>query len=285
MSIIQIIRLLNVPELLGFADTGLDDMDMDANGNAYISDGLNRRIYKVLTEEASSDPIDISSAISLCQEGECCLNLSVASDSAFYVVDPVREVVVRYDGSGNSMGEFYTPGVLSLCCGPENLIYVLLDDEGTERINSYDDFGFQIGSLAAPPRPRKGIDCSLTKIAADPEGNVYVTYGMPPYSIWKVNADGSGIDTWSKEFDHPEDAVLIADIAFDASAGILWALLAYKHFGQQILDAFTPEGEHLGSVEIPHTVNLYSEICSTGNSHLYLLDTGSGDLVQILATV
>ena len=278
MSRLEVVRLLNIPDLLGRPDAGLDDIDADSLGNIYISDGLNRRVYKVLSDGESFDSFDLSQAIPL-GNGDSILNLSILPDSTFCVADPMMEMIIRYDEQGFYTGEFTAPGVLSLCQGPEGSLYVLSDDEDIERIFRYDDFGFQIDTLAAPARHRGKLDSSLAKIASDSEGNVFVSYGMPPYRIWKVRADGSEIDAWGMESDHPEDAVLIADIAFDSGSGILWALLACKRFGQQLLDAFSPNGEHLGSVEIPHSKNLYGAICIPGGSHICLLDTGAGDLL------
>lgn len=283
MSDVRIISRLNVPELLGLADAGLDDADVDAAGNVYVSDGVNGRVYK-LSPSGSVDAYSVIRPVAG-EEEESSLNLAVAPDATFCLADIRNELVARYDESGKFAGEFPAPGVLSLCRGPEGLIYVLSSVEGVEQINVYDQLGGLIDTLPAPVRHRARLESGLVNLDCDPEGNIYVSYGMPPYRIWKVASDGSDIDVWSRALDFPEDAVLIADIALDPASGILWALLACKRFGQQLLDAFSPDGEFLGTLAIPHSQSLYGVICSPGGSELCLLDTGAGpgagDLMRI----
>ena len=284
MSAVEVVWRLNIPELLGLAYVGLDDAGVDADGNVYVSDGTNGRVYKFQPDGVCVDAFSVV-ASDCTGESVCGLNLAVAPDSTFYLADAANDAVIRYDEYGGFAGEFAAPGALSLCRGSQGLIYVFTNAEGIERINSYDSLGALVDTIPAPARHRAHLDPGLVNLDSDFEGNVYVSYGMPPYRIWKVKADGSGIDTWGRAMDYPEDAILIADIAFDQASGVLWTLLACKQFGRQMLDSFGPDGEFLGTVEIPQSEHLYSVICAAGESDLYLLDTGtspgSGDLMRI----
>jgi sugar lactone lactonase YvrE len=289
VSTVEVTWHLNLPELLGLPDAGLDDADVDERGNVFVSDGLNGRVYKLRPGGGSLDAFDVIRPHPVGEEEECSLNLAVSPDSTFCLADSGGEVIARYDGAGNSVGEFAAPGALSLCRGPDGLIYVLSSVEGIEKIDVYDELGSLVDTLPAPARHRAHLDPSMANLDSDPDGNVYVSYGMPPYRIWRVSADGSGTDRWSRPIDFPEDAVLIADIALDPTSRVLWALLACKQAGRQVLDAFGPDGEYLGSAEIPHSESLYGVICAAGGSGLCLLDTGSsrgaGDLMGISVSV
>jgi len=285
LSAVEVTWRLNVPELLGITDAGLDDADVDARGDVYVSDGLNGRVYKFRPGEGLVDVFSVIRSLPVGEEEESSLNLAVAPDSAFCLADARREAVIRYDENGACMGEFAAPGVLSLCCGPDGILYALSNAEGIERINCYDRIGNLANTLPAPARHRARLDPGLVNMESDSEGNIYLSYGMPPYRVWKVKADGSGLDAWGRQIEHPEDAILIADIALDQSANVLWALLASRRFGRQMLDAFSPEGEFLGTVEIPHSESLYGVICAPGGSDLCLLDTANGDLVRIAVSL
>ncbi len=156
---------------------------------------------------------------------------------------------------------------------------------GTERINCHDPIGDLVEILPAPARHRTRLDPELVNLEADPEGRIYVSYGMPPYQIWRVSSGRSEIEAWGRDVDYTEDAVLIADIAFEPAASIVWVLLACRKSGRQVLDAFSAAGEHLGSVGAPLEQNLYSGVCAAGDGCLYLLGgaagPGGGDLVRI----
>ena len=288
MSTSEVTWRINIAELFGLGDAGLDDADVDAQGSVYVSDGVNGRVYKFQKDGVSMDSFSVIRPAPLDDE-ESSLNIAVAPDSAFCVSDAGRERVFRYDDAGEFTGEFSTPGVLCLCRGPEGTVFVLSNAEGIERINSYDQLGSLIGTLPAPTRHRTYLDPGLVNLDADAEGNIYVSYAMPPYRIWKVKADGSNIDIWNKEMDFPEDAVLIADIALDQAAGVLWVLLACKQYGRQMLDAFNLAGDFIGTVEIPHNEALYNIICPAGESELYLLDaftgSGTGNLTRISVAI
>ncbi|HUV05121.1 MAG TPA: hypothetical protein VMX94_08435 [Armatimonadota bacterium] len=286
MGTVEVTWRLNVPEFLGLADVGLDDADVDAHGEVYVSDGLNGRVYKFRAGEGLLDVFSVIQPLCIA-ERECSLNVAVAADSTFCLADAHREVVIRYDEAGACIAEFAAPGVLSLCCGPDSTIYVLSSAEGVELINCYDEIGNLVNTLPAPARHRARLDPSLVNLESDSEGSIYVSYGMPPYRVWKVKADGSEVAAWGRRIEHPEDAVLIADIALDTqnSSDVLWVLLASKRFGRQMLDAFTPEGEFLGTLEIPHSDSMYGVVCASGGSDLCLLDTANGDLVRIAVSL
>jgi hypothetical protein len=278
---------LNLPQVLGLADASFDDADVDAAGNIYISDSINCRIYKLGPDGSHSDTFSIACHASD-EAGLPCMNLAAAPDSTIFVADQGRQSVIRYNDTGQYAGEFPSPGALSLCYGPNNLVHVLSNADDIERIDSYDIFGGQIGALPAPARCRARLDPSLVNLDADSkEGCVYVSYGMPPYRIWKVKADGSEMDVLGRSIDYPEDAVLISDIAVD-SAGVLWVLLACRHAGRQVLDAFGRDGSFLGTFQTPHSDNLYGVLCASEDCGLLLLNTGAvpgmGDLLCIATT-
>jgi len=285
LGAVEILWRMSIPELFGLADAGLDDADVDRDCNLYVSDGMNGRVYK-LQPDGEFDTFSVI-RMRASEAGEGSLNLAVASDSSFCVADADGGSVIRYNERGEHLGEFPAPGILSLCQGHEGLLYVLSSVEGAEQINIYDQLGIPIETLPAPVRHRARLDPGLVNLDCDRDGNVYVSYGMPPYRIWKVS--GSEIETWSRGMDHPEDAVLIADIAVDSDAGVLWSLLARKESGRQMLDAFSLDGEFLGTTLIPHSRSLYGVICATGGSELYLLDTssgpGAGEVLRLLVSV
>lgn len=281
MSAIEVIRRLNIPELFNLADFSLDDADANGEG-VYVSDSANGCVYKIENSAAVSERFSVGYPASDENPGGS-INLAVASDSILYVADTDRELVTRYSHKGEFVSEFTVPGVLSLCHGPDGLIYALSNDEGIERISSYDQLG-PVDTFAAPARYRAHLDATLVNLDSDPDGNLYVSYGMPPYRIWKVRAGGGEMETWGRALDYPEDAILIADIALDASSGVLWVLLACKEHGLQMLDAFNLDGEFLGTLSIPYSSNLYGVLCAS-EAGIYLLDTGSGDLVQASASL
>lgn len=278
----DILWSVNIPQSLGLVDGALDDVDVDADGSIYISDGINGRVYKFEDDGSTSDIFSVIRPVSWGGE-ELSLNLAVAEDSSFYIADAAAGIVARYNEFGNPLGEFKAPGILSLCAGPEGLVYALSNYEGAEHIHVYDQIGSLMDTLPAPPRHRAYIDVGLVNMDSDAEGNVYVSYGMPPYRIWKVNPVNAEMHTWEKDMDYPEDAVLISDITVDHSTGILWVLLAFRRAGRQVLDAFSPNGEFLGTMDVPHAENLYGVICSSIESRLFLLNTstgpGGGDLI------
>lgn len=276
----KIAWLRNVPELLGLADFGFDDADTDRSGNIYISDSVNSRVYRFRCDGSLDDAFPVANS-----PEESSLNLAVSQDGDFYLAHTSSETVRRYDAQGRLLGEFSVPGVLALCKGAEGLIYVLSNEDGTEQISVCDPLGWIIEKLPAPPRYRAILDPTLANLDADAHGNIYVTYGMPPYQIWKVHPGGSSADAWSRPLDHPEDAVLISDIAFDPAANVVWILLARREAGRQQLDAFGIDGEFVGSSPIPHSDSLYGIVCSSGDGYLYLLETSNSPGAGVLARV
>ena len=262
---------LNIPELFDLPDAGLDDAGVDGAGNLLISDGSTGRVYKI-SPDNEFDMFPVIRSVGP-GEKESSLNIAVGPDSSFCLADAWRETVIRYGPSGEYLGEFSVPGALTICRGPDCL-YALCTLEDGEVIGVYDEFGFPMDILPAPPRQRGRLDPSIVSMDCDPAGNVYISYGVPPYQIWKVTADG--LQTWGQDTDYPDSAILIADIAVDQAAGTLWALLACRTSGRQIVDAFTLHGEFLGARAIPHSEPLYGVICPAGNCGLYLIDTGTG---------
>ena len=281
MKNMQAVCRLNISELFDLPDAGLDDADIDAAGNLLISDGSNGRVYK-LTPDNEFDifPVIRSAGPEAKESG---LNIAVAPDSSFCLSDAWREIVVRYGPCGEYLGELPVPGLLTICRGPQCL-YALCTMEDTEEIGIYDELGLMVDRLVAPPRERTRLDPNIVSMDSDPDGNVYVCYGMPPYQIWKATADG--FEAWSQDMDYPDDAILIADIAVDAASSTLWALLACRKSGRQVVDAFSLDGEFLGTYAVPHSETLYGVICPAANSELYLIDTGtgpgSGEVLRIL---
>jgi hypothetical protein len=276
----EVAWLRNIPELLGLSDFALDDADIDGYGNIYISDCVNGQVYRFKPDGSLDDVFAIEVS-----PNELSLNLAVTLEGDFYLAYALSERVVRYDSKGNFLGEFAVPGILTLCRAPEGLIYVLASEDEREEIRVCDPLGWVIETLPAPPRHRSFLDPGLTNLDADAEGNIYVSYGMPPYCVWKVRPDGFLAGTWSRPIDHPEDAVLISDIAFDPLARVVRVLLARRESGLQELDAFNLEGEFLGVSRIPHSDSLYGVICASPDGTLYLLETanspGSGILAQL----
>ena len=281
MNAMRTVCRLSIPMLFDVPDAGLDDAGVDGAGNLLVSDGSNGRVYKI-TPDNQFDVVETIQSTGP-EERESSLSIAVAPDSSFCLSDAWRDIVVRYGPRGEYLGELPIEGLLTICRGPECL-YALCCVDGEERIGIYDEFGFLAETLPAPARYTARLVPGIVSMDSDPDGNVYLCYGMPPYRIWKVNADGC--QTWTQEMDYPDDAILIADIAVDAESRTLWALLACKRSGRQVLDAFSLDGEFLGSYAVPHSEALYGAICSAGNSEFCLLDTGagptSGEVLRIL---
>ncbi|MHB0912382.1 MAG: NHL repeat-containing protein [Armatimonadota bacterium] len=273
MNPARVVWRLSIPEILDLASFGLDDADTDELGNIYIADGANGRVYKFAPNSVLLNIFDMP------RSGNCCSNLAVLPDSAFAVSDPDSGAVRLYDPWGAPSGEIWAPGVLNVCSG-DNRLYVFSRAEGMERIDCYDPAGDLLDVLQVPGGTQ--ADAGLVNIDSDSEGNVYASCGMPPYRVWRVRADSPKTVILEREVDHPEDAILIADIAVDDS-GTLWALLAYKEHGLQVLDRFAPDGAYLGSAGAARTENMYGAICSAGEGDLYLLDTEEGELVRVSA--
>ncbi|MHB1001529.1 MAG: NHL repeat-containing protein [Armatimonadota bacterium] len=264
---------LNIPSLLGLTDAGMDDADVDAAGNIFVSDGLNGRVYRLQPDGSNFESFSIAHLNTL--DSDASINIAAACNSSFYVADPSTEVVARYDENGRMVGEFGVPGVLCLCSGPDDLIYVFSREDDTEQINSYDQLGSIVSTITAPVREGAHLDSSLVNMDADLQGNVYVSYSTPPYRIWKQNLETEETITIGRTLDVPDNTILIADITVDRTANILWVLLAFRESGRQMIDAFNTDGEYIGSLQIPRSDNLY-EIACAANSSIYLLDTGSG---------
>jgi hypothetical protein len=252
----------------------LDDIAVDKAGNVFVVDSMNKSIYKL---SSSSILIESYAVAAGSSEDTSFLKLTVHPDSSFWVADITAGSVVRYAETGNLANEYWTPGILALCQGPNALTYVLSETDGMCRIDAYDTEGTIVDVLPAPKRDRVDVDPSLISMAADSHGNVYISHGMTPYTIWKVWADGSGMVAIGREIEeYSEDAVLVSDIAIDSESGILWSLMACKEAGLQLLDAFTLDGEFISTTGIPHSDSLYSVLSAAGDSEIYLLDNGTG---------
>lgn len=264
MNAMQTVLRLNIPELFGTPDAALDDAGVDGAGNLFISDGCDGRVYK-LSPDNEFDILPVIRSVGL--------NIAVAPDSSFCLSDAAREIVARYGPCGEYLGELPVTGVLTICPGPACL-YALCSVGDIEQIGVFDELGFMLHALPAPPRQTARLDPAIVSMDSDPAGNAYVSYGTPPYQIWKVTSDG--LETWRRDMDYPDDAILIADIAVDAASETLWALLACRKSGRQVLDAFNLDGELLETYMIPHSEALYGVICPAGDSEFYLLDTGAG---------
>ncbi len=302
---IQMVWRLNIPESLGLVEAGLDDLGVDGEGNIHISDGVNGAVYRFRSSGETDRTFDVIRPGPL-NGRESGLSLAVVADSSFYVADPGGERVVRYDSLGQTLGEFTALGLLSLCWSRSDHVYALASDDDGERVDCYDSIGSRIEGLCAPRRRRARLDPELVSIDVDADGRAYFTYGMPPYRIWRVSECGgstpllpgaeggvgpphseddcsSELETWCRDLDHPEDALLISDLALDAAGSLLWVLLASREAGRQMLDLFAIDGRFLGSSALPHSENLYSSICAADDGALYLLDDAGGNLVRMHA--
>lgn len=283
----QTVWSVNIPQSLGLVESGLDDLGIDGRGNIHISDGVNGSVYRVRPNGETDTTFEVIRP----GGADGGLHLAVVPDSSFYVADPSRDRIVRYDSNGHAVGEFTAPGLLALCRSPGDDLYVLASDSDGERINCYDFIGSRIDALCAPRRHRAHLDPELASIDADADGRAYVSYGMPPYRVWRVSRtevepaetdkECPNLETWQRDLDHPEDAVLISDITCEPVTSMLWVLLASRVAGRQMLDAFSGAGEFLGSVALPHSDNLYASVCSTGDGALCLLDGVAGDLIRV----
>jgi sugar lactone lactonase YvrE len=288
----QTVWRVNIPEVLGLFDAGLDDLCVDGDGRVYIGDGANGAVYRFHASGDTDTAFDVIHPTSLGGD-ECGLNLAVAADSSFYVADPGGELVVRYDALGQTMGEFAVPGLLAQCSASQGGVYVLASDGDRVRIELYDLIGSRVEALCAPKRHRAHLDPELATIDCDSSGRAYVSYGMPPYRVWRVTRAESAedesegqclradLETWSRSVDHPEDAVLVSDLALDPARSILWVLLASREAGRQTLDAFSLSGDFLGSAALPHSDNLYTGVCAGAEGVLYLVDGAASDLLRI----
>ena len=190
MSEMQTIWWLNIPESLGLFEAGLDDLGVDAEGNVYVGDGVNGAVYRFRPSGEMDKTFDVIRPVTL-KGVESGLNLAVVADSSFYVADPGNDRIVRYDSLGQAVGEFTAPGLLALCCAPGDNIYALACDADGERIDCYDFIGSRIEALCAPKRHRAHLDPELASIDADADGRAYVSYGMPPYRVWRVSRRSS----------------------------------------------------------------------------------------------
>jgi sugar lactone lactonase YvrE len=271
----------NLPDLLGLPASGMDDADSDSAGNVWVSSSATSRVLGFGPDSNVITALDIPHG----GRDDNWQAPSIATVSGdIYIADPAAETLSRYSERGEFLGVFAISNILSICHGMDGTIYVLSNPSDIERIEVYDALGM-VSELPAPTRHSPILDPAFVKMDCDGAGNVYVSYGMAPYAVWRISADGDEIREIGREIDYPEDAVLVNDLAFDASAGILWTLLACRGSGLQLVDAFTHGGRWLGALELPQSENLFGVICPSLDGDLYLLDTGtgpgSGDLIRI----
>ena len=291
MNEAQVIWRVNIAEALDLFETGFDDLCADPEGRVYVGDGVNASVHRIAPQGEIERTFDVINPAPI-QGQESGLSLLVTADSSFSVADPGNGRVVRYDPMGRETGEFAAPGLLAFCGGPDDTVYVLSSSGDEEKLDCYDAIGCPLDTLCAPKRHRSHLAPELVSVDVDTVGSAYVSYGMPPYRVWRISRTaevaevgdrcaGTSLDTWQRDFDHPEDAVLISDICFDPASSILWVLLAFRQSGRQALDAFSPQGDFLGSVGLPRIENLFSGVCASGDGGLYALDGAAGDLVRI----
>lgn len=295
MSGAELIWRVNIAEAFGQFQVGLDDLGIDADGRIYVGDGVNSSVCRLRPEGETDAVFDVMKPAPFRGE-EPGMNIAVGCDS-FYVADPGNERVFRYDSLGQNVGEFSASGVIAISRAPEDSVHVLASGADGERIDCYDTIGSHAGSLCAPRRYRAHLDPELASIDVDTSGSVYVSYGMPPYRVWRIarpDSDpeitqddaqcGDITEPWGRALDHPEDAVLVSDLAFDPAEGVLRVLLACRESGRQVLDTFSTVGEYLGPIPLPHSDNLYTAICSAGDGYFLLLDGAAGELLRMRLT-
>ena len=275
MSEIYELWKLNIPQLYGLPDFALDDAGVDGQGNVYVTDSINSRVYKFSPNSIPMGSFEIDCPTS---SGEDASLISIAVDtySNFYVTDTTNGYILKYDESGKLSNKYWAPNVITIGCNVHGMIYAFSKHGAIERIDCFDYSGNLTDVLPVPSRGNAHTDPSLLNIDVDLYGNVYLSDGMPPYRIWRIRADGSGTDIFRRHIDHPEDAILITDIGVDIANGNIYALLARKQAGRQILDCFSPRGEYLGIMEVPHSEMLYSIMCPGGDAGIYFLDNSTG---------
>jgi len=274
LSSSEVIWQINIPEILDLAVAEANDIAVDPGGNIFVSDSANSGVYKF---DSSTHPVGTFQVEFNTQEDMWVPpSIAVAPDSTFSIADPLNEEVTMYSENGQYAGEYGVPGIVCMCQGPNYSTLAITSIDRHENINVYDEFGSLVETIPAPPRHRGMIDPAFVTMDCDHQGNTYISYGMPPYRIWKVTPGGANTHTWTREFDYPEDAVLVTDIAVDPGTGVVWALLACRDYGRQMIDAFSPEGDFLGTVNIPQADKLFGLISADSNSNLYLVDTGVG---------
>lgn len=259
---------INIPSLLGLPDASFDDSGIDSSGYIYACDGTNGKIYKVQPDGMSADVCFVPNS-----RGSG-LKLAVMPDSTFYAADISSEIVMRYDENGSSSGSFGAPGVLSLCAAPDGLLYTLTKNGCEEQLNAYDELGSMVNTIPIFLENAHN-DPTLINMDTDGTGNLYITLGTPPYQIWKINPETAEITSISRSIEYPDNVALISDIAIDKSTDMLWALMAYRDFGRQMIDLYTPDNNLVETMPIPRSDNLYGIVCAW-QGLVYLLDTGSG---------
>ena len=259
---------VNIPSLLGLSDASIDDAGIDSNGFIYACDGTNGKIYKVQADGKDADVCFVPNT------RDSSLKLAVMPDSTFYAADISTGMVMRYDENGSPAGSFGAPGVLSLCSAPDGVLYTLTRNGCDEQLNAYDELGSMINSIPIFLENTHN-DPTLINLDADSDGSLYLTLGIPPYHIWRINPETAEIGCISRSIEYPDNMALISDIAIDQSTNMLWVLMAYRESGRQMMDLYRPDGCLSDTIAVPRSDNLYGIICAF-NSSVYLLDTGAG---------
>lgn len=259
---------VNIPSLIGNSTVGFDDADIDSEGRLHICDSANGQVYRLYSDGSGIDTFDVM------HSRDSVLSIAVMPDSSFCIADVSSSIIARYDENGAYMGDFGLPGVISICSGTEGTLHAIAKYGYEDAVYTYDMLGSPISTiLLSMDAPHD--DPALINMDADSKDCIYLTYGISPYTIWRIDQDGRISPVFERDVDQPSDTVLIADIAVNRHDDKLWALLAYREYGRQIIDVYNLRERALEPVLIPACDSLYGIIC-VFRDYAFLMDTDVG---------
>lgn len=259
---------VNIPHIKELYDVGFDDAAIDSLNRVYICDSHNNRVYRISNTAEEIVSFDINNI------SDSNIRIAVMPDSVFFIADISASLIMRYDETGMQTGDFGLSDIICLCTGSDYLLYVLAMQNKVLCINIYDQLGSLINTIPVDIET-KHIDSILMNIDTDSDGCIYLNYGIYPYGIWKIQPDGNTEYLSIREIDHPESAVLVADMSVNKQNNDIWFLLAYRQDGRQIADVYFPNDERLITLPLPASDQLYGLIC-VNDRFVYLMDTETG---------